>query len=127
LHFLEDNQRVLDQVEAMEKGDFDTFLDLVNESGNSSYKWLQNCFKIKNPSEQGITLALALTENYLKNSGRRGACRVHGGGFAGTIQVFIPSELLEDYIGLIEGVFGSGSVVRLNIRPVGAICINSLL
>ncbi|MCG2715343.1 MAG: hypothetical protein L6422_03495, partial [Candidatus Marinimicrobia bacterium] len=90
LHFLGDNQRVLDQVEALEKGDFDTFLGLVNESGNSSCKWLQNCFTIKNPSEQGITLALALTENYLKNSGRKGACRVHGGGFAGTVQVFIP-------------------------------------
>jgi len=127
LHFLEDNQRVLDQVEALEKGDFDTFLGLVNESGNSSCKWLQNCFTIKDPSEQGITLALALTENYLKNSGRRGACRVHGGGFAGTIQVFMPDDMREDYIRLIENVFGSGSVMRLNVRPIGAICINSIL
>ena len=127
LHFLEDNQRVLDQVEALEKGDFDTFLGLVNESGNSSCKWLQNCFTIKNPSVQGITLALALTENYLKNSGRRGACRVHGGGFAGTIQVFMPNELLKDYIRLIEGVFGKGGVTRINVRPIGAVFINSIL
>jgi len=66
LHFLEDNQRVLEQVEALEKGNFETFLNLLNESGNSSCKWLQNCFTIKNPSEQGVNLALALTENYLK-------------------------------------------------------------
>jgi len=127
LHFLEDNQRVLDQVEALEKDDFDTFLDLVNESGNSSCKWLQNCFTIKNPFEQGINLALALTENYLKNSGEKGACRVHGGGFAGTIQVFMPDSMREDYIRLIENVYGAKSVTVLSIRQLGSICINLLL
>lgn len=127
LHFLGDNQRVLDQVEALEKGDFGTFLDLVNESGNSSCKWLQNCFTIKNPSEQGITLALALTENYLKNSGRKGACRVHGGGFAGTIQVFMPDEILDGYLKMIKNIFGKKSIEILCIRPVGSIHINAEL
>ncbi len=127
LHFLEDNQRVLDQVEALEKGNFDTFLDLVNESGSSSCKWLQNCFTIKNPSEQGINLALALAENYLKNSERKGACRVHGGGFAGTIQVFIPDEILDGYLKMIKDIFGEKSVEILSIRPVGSIHLNAEL
>jgi galactokinase len=127
LHFLEDNQRVLEQIEALEKGNFDTFLGLVNESGNSSCKWLQNCFTIKNPSEQSITLALALTENYLKNSGRRGACRVHGGGFAGTIQVFMPDEILDGYLKMIKDIFGEKSVEILSIRPVGSIHLNAEL
>ena len=127
LHFLDDNQRVLEQVEALEKGDFDTFLNLVNESGNSSSKWLQNCFTTKNPAEQGITLALALTENFLKNSVDKCACRVHGGGFAGTIQVFIPNEMLDGYLKMIKTVFGEKSVEILRVRPIGSIHLNSEL
>jgi len=127
LHFLEDNQRVLEQVEALEKGNFETFLNLVNESGNSSCKWLQNCFTIKNPSEQGVNLALALTENFLKNSVNKCAWRVHGGGFAGTIQVFIPNEMLDGYLKMIKTVFGEKSVEILSIRPVGSIHLNSEL
>lgn len=125
IHFLEDNQRVVEEVDALEKGDFNLFLDLVNESGNSSCKWLQNCFTTKNPSKQSINLALALTENYLKNSGRKGACRVHGGGFAGTIQVFIPNESLDAYLKMIKNVFGKKSVKILSIRPIGPIHLNS--
>ncbi len=127
IHFLGDNQRVVEELESLEKDDFNSFLDLVNDSGNSSCKWLQNCFTTKNPSGQGINLALALTENYLKNSGRKGACRVHGGGFAGTILVFMPDDKREDYIRLMENVFGEKSVTVLSIRQLGAICINSLL
>ncbi len=127
LHFLDDNQRVLKQVEALRKSDFKTFLNLVSESGNSSCKWLQNCFTTKNPAEQSITLAQALTENYLKKCERRGACRVHGGGFAGTIQVFIPNESLDGYLKMVKNIFGEKSVEILSIRPVGSIHLNAEL
>jgi galactokinase len=125
-HFFMDNQRVSDQVLALESDDFATFLKLVNESGNSSFKWLQNCYTTKDPSEQGVSLALALTEQYLKESGK-GACRVHGGGFRGTIQVFMPDELLNGYIQLMRPVFGENAIMVLNIRPVGTVHINSLI
>jgi galactokinase len=123
MHFLAEDQRVVQQVEALERGDFAGFLRLVNESGDSSWKWLQNCYTTKNPHEQGITLALSVTENFLKGSGK-GACRVHGGGFAGTVLVFMPNELLDEYVGLMEGIFGKGSVTVLSIRPYGTLCIN---
>ncbi len=126
MHFLGDDQRVVHQVEALEKGDFNEFLKLVNQSGNSSWKLLQNCFTTKNPQEQGITLALGLTEEFLKETGK-GACRVHGGGFAGTILVFMPNELLKEYIALIEKVFGSDAVTVLSIRSYGTLCINQLI
>jgi len=126
MHFLGDDQRVVHQVEALEKGDFNEFLKLVNQSGNSSWKLLQNCFTTKNPQEQGITLALGLTEEFLKKTGK-GACRVHGGGFAGTILVFMPNELLKEYIALIEKVFGSDAVTVLSIRSYGTLCINQLI
>jgi galactokinase len=119
LHFLEENHRVKLQVEALENNDFDLFLKFVRESGNSSLRWLQNCYSVKNTAEQGIPLALMLTKNYIKKTGR-GACRVHGGGFAGTIQVFLPKPLLPDYIRLMEPVFGKGCVRVLSIRPTGA-------
>ncbi len=124
MHFIMENERVVKQAAALENDDLGRFLELINESGNSSFKWLQNCFTIKNPSEQGITLALALTENYLKNSGRKGACRVHGGGFAGTIQVFMPDEILDGYLKMIKNAFGGKSVEILNIRPVGSIYLD---
>jgi len=123
MHFLAEDERVVRQVEALERGDFEGFLRLVNESGNSSWKWLQNCFTNKDPNEQGITLALSVTENFLKNTGK-GACRVHGGGFAGTVLVFMPNELLNGYVELIESIFGEGSVTVLSIRPYGTLCVN---
>lgn len=126
MHFFDDNQRVLDQVEALKRGDFDRFLVLVNASGNSSFKWLQNCYSTKNPAGQGVSLALALTEDYLQRIGR-GGCRVHGGGFAGTIQVFLHDDHLNEYVRLMDGVFGEGSVRVLTVRPVGSICINSFV
>ncbi|HEX9654775.1 MAG TPA: galactokinase family protein [bacterium] len=123
-HFLADNDRVVDQVAALKLGDFQRFLQLVTESGNSSSRWLQNCYTTKAPQEQGINLALALTENYINKHGA-GACRVHGGGFAGTIQVFLPNSILADYVKQLEGVFGKGSVLILQIRPHGTTYINS--
>lgn len=125
-HFLSENQRVMDQIHALETGDFDQFLHLVSESGNSSFKWLQNSYTTKDVSEQGISLGLALTEYYLKKIGK-GACRVHGGGFSGTIQTYLPKKYLGGYIELMEQVFGQPSVLKLNIRSHGSIHLNSIL
>ena len=115
-HFFNDNQRAVDEAEALSKGDFKEFLRLINESGDSSFKYLQNVFSSRFPNSQGLSVALALTEKYI---GDRGACRVHGGGFAGTIQAFIPNDLLRGYKEMIEAVFGEGSCYVLNIRPIG--------
>ncbi len=121
-HFLKDNTRVINQVKALEQNDFDGFLELVNASGNSSFKWLQNIYTSKNVSEQGVSLALALTEEYLENTGK-GACRVHGGGFAGTIQVFMPETAVDDYKKKMQSVFGENSVLVLDIRPFGTLAL----
>ena len=118
-HFLWENERVVHQVNSLKSGDFQTFLRLVGESGNSSFKWLQNIFSANNIHEQGMTLALALTEQYLDQIGA-GACRVHGGGFAGAIQVFLPKGAVAGYTELMESVLGDDSVLLLNIRSYGA-------
>ena len=125
-HFLTENERVQQQISALEKGDFAAFLELANESGTSSCRWLQNCYPTSNPTEQGVPLALALTQYFLKMVGKKGACRIQGGGFAGTILVFIPNEVLSDYLKLITKVFNEGSVSQLNIRPIGAVCLNKI-
>jgi len=123
-HFIRENERVLRQVEALERDDFTTFLELVNASGNSSNKWLQNCYSIKNVTEQGVNLALAVTEEFLEKIGK-GACRVHGGGFAGTIQTFIPESNVDEYQRFMENIFGAGSVKVLNIRQIGTTFLGS--
>ncbi|MBR3594317.1 MAG: galactokinase [Clostridia bacterium] len=116
LHFFADNKRALDEKVALQNGDFCEFLSLIRKSGDSSYKYLQNVFSTSNVGEQGISLALALTDKYL---GERGAYRVHGGGFAGTIQAFVPLDMLDGYIDVIESAFGKGNCYVLKIRPVG--------
>ncbi|MFC2155723.1 galactokinase [Acidobacteriota bacterium] len=123
LHFISENRRVKLQVDALQNNDFELFLSYVRESGNSSLRWLQNCSTAKDTADQGITLALALTEKYIEETGR-GACRVHGGGFAGTIQVFLPNQALRDYIRMIEPVFGKDCVSVLTIRPEGTRHLN---
>ncbi len=115
-HFFNENRRVGQQKAALKSGDFKTFLSLVNESGESSYKYLQNLYPTSNPSEQGLCLALALTSQFLNGEG---ACRVHGGGFAGTVQGYIPSYRFDEYKAMIEAVFGEGSCVEIAVRPVG--------
>jgi galactokinase len=126
LHFFSFYLRIDEMLVALEKMTvlpaekaMDTFLALVRESGDSSWELLQNIYSPKNFNMQGLSLALALTKNFLKSG--RGACRVHGGGFAGTIQAYIPMEKLKDYRNLMEGVFGIGTVTVLRIRPQGAI------
>lgn len=122
-HFFQDNERVLRQINALKKGDFQNFLSFVNQSGNSSFKWLQNVHSGKNPRDQGISLALAITEKYISDI-NAGATRVHGGGFAGTIQAFLPDEAVGGYVKLIENVFGKGKALVLHIRPLGTIYVN---
>jgi galactokinase len=115
-HFFEDDERVVEQVSAIERRDIAQFLSLVNESGMSSWVQLQNCQVEGNSAQQGIPLALTLSADYL---GKHGAWRVHGGGFAGTIQAFVPTGMLDGYIQEMERVFGNGACLRLNIRPSG--------
>ncbi len=117
IHFQGDNQRVVDQVAALERNDFDAFLRMVVESGYSSYMYNQNIYPVTNAREQNISLALALSDLVLKD---QGAWRVHGGGFAGTIQAFVPAALLDKYIATLEHVYGKGSCHTLFIRPQGA-------
>ena len=117
IHFQGDNQRVVDQVVALEKNDFKSFLSMVVDSGFSSYMYNQNIYPVNNVREQGVSLALALSELVLKG---QGAWRVHGGGFAGTIQAFVPQNLLDKYITTLEHVFGKGSCHNLFIRQKGA-------
>jgi galactokinase len=116
IHFQGDNQRVVDQVAALERNDFKAFLDMVVASGYSSYMYNQNIFPVNNIKEQGVSLALALSELVLKG---QGAWRVHGGGFAGTIQAFVPENLLEKYVNVLEHVYGKGSCDKLFIRQQG--------
>lgn len=122
-HFFNENERAVKEKEALQNNDFKEFLRLVNESGNYSYKYLQNVYSASNPNEQGLSLALALSEKVLNGEG---AHRVHGGGFAGTIQAFVPNEKLEVYVETLEAVFGKDSCYVLNIRPVGGIQINKI-
>ncbi|UCH65577.1 MAG: hypothetical protein JSW63_00135, partial [Ignavibacterium sp.] len=124
MHFIEENENVVHQVSALTRNDFNKYLELVNQSGNSSFKWLQNIYSPKDVSEQGVSLALGITERYIDDIGG-GACRVHGGGFAGTIQVFLPAEKVKGYLNTIESVFGEGCAKILTIRSEGAAYINN--
>jgi len=125
LHFFAENNRVDEQVKALQNNDFDYFLSLITESGNSSWKWLQNCYRDSDSHEQSITVALAITESYLKSIGK-GACRVHGGGFAGVILAIVPRESENEYTALINRTLGTSTFV-IQIREQGAICLNDLM
>ena len=118
LHFFNDNQRAQDEVAALKNGDFEAFLDLVNKSGRSSYMYLQNVYAASMPEQQAVSLALALCDELLGDSG---AFRVHGGGFAGTVQAFVPNDMLEEFKTKIEAVLGENMCHVLAIRPVGGV------
>ena len=118
LHFVGDNARVVDMVEALEADDLPAYLKLVKKSGRSSWELLQNLYPCAAPREQGLPVALALTEEFL---GRKGAWRVHGGGFAGTIQAYVPRKLMRGYTQLMERYFGPGSVIPVSVRAQGAL------
>ena len=116
LHFHAENRRVEAEREALLTGDFAAFKRLVIESGLSSFTYNQNVYASSDPKHQPVALALALSEAVLRG---KGAWRVHGGGFAGTIQAFVPEDLLGAYIDLLESVFGKGACYVLDIRPFG--------
>ena len=118
IHFYQENARVPKQVEALESGDFDAFLGLVKESGHSSWMYLQNVIPSGYAVHQDVALSLALCEHYLQG---RGAYRVHGGGFAGTVQAFVPYDLLDSFRAGIDAVLGEGACHVLSIRPQGGV------
>ena len=118
LHFFEENKRVGMQKAALESGNLDAFFENVKASGRSSFCYLQNVYTNKNVSEQGLSLALCLAERILKD--KKAAWRVHGGGFAGTIQAFVPSETVAEFKNTMDSCFGEGACIVLNVRPVGA-------
>ncbi len=123
IHFVNENARVTEQAKALANGDLSAFFNGVRASGNSSFKFLQNVYTVKNVEEQGLSLALAVTEDFLAKLDAPSACRVHGGGFAGTIQAFMPESATADYARLMDGVFGEGATYILRIRNNGAVCV----
>ncbi len=118
MHFLAENERVEAAKVALKSGSIGEFFRNIRASGNSSYKFLQNVYTTQNVREQGLSLALCLTEQFLEV--HEGACRVHGGGFAGTIQAFIKNSDVEKYCALMDSVFGEGATMPLFVRPLGA-------
>lgn len=115
-HFYNENRRVENAVAALENNDFEAFKQIITDSGLSSFLYNQNVYTPNNPTEQKLSLALCLSQQLLEG---KGAWRVHGGGFAGTIQAFVPNEILEEYRQTMDAVFGDGSCHVLIIRPVG--------
>jgi len=122
IHFYNDCRRAVELCQAVKKDDFDRFLKLVIEGGHSSFEYNQNAYSIREPSAQGIPLALALSQRVLAG---RGAWRLQGGGFAGTIQAFVPQDLLEEYKAVIDGAFGEGSCHVLSVRNYGAVPVTT--
>ncbi len=118
IHIYEDNHRVSQQTEALSRGDLPRFLRLVNESGLSSWTQLQNVSPTGATLHQEVALGLTLARRLLDGTG---ACRVHGGGFAGTLQAYVPNERLDDFVAGIEAVLGVGSCHRMSIRPRGGV------
>ncbi len=121
LHFYAENRRVAAQKAALTSGDLPKFFEGVIASGRSSFCYLQNVYTAKNLSEQGLSLALCLAERAL--AGKTAAWRVHGGGFAGTIQAFVPTDAVEDFRRTMDAALGEGRCMVLRIRPVGAVKI----
>lgn len=118
LHFFAENVRVGEQTEALMAHDLARFFEGVKASGRSSFCYLQNVYTTKNVEEQGLSLALCLAEGFLTD--KFGAWRVHGGGFAGTIQCYVPADAVEDFRALMDGAFGEGACIVLRIRAEGA-------
>ena len=119
IHYVRENGRVEGAKAALLSSNLDSFFSIIRESGRSSFEYLQNVYTNQNVSEQGISLALCVTDGAL--SGKGGAFRVHGGGFAGTIQAFVKKDDLAEYAKTMDSVFGEGAAMPLNIRPLGAV------
>jgi galactokinase len=127
LHFFAENVRVEQQVSALKRLDLDRFLHLVTESGNSSWRLLQNCYDPIHAALQPIPVALALTEQLSEDMGRRIGYRVHGGGFGGSILAVVPDDISDRYIKFIEDIFGESSARKLHVRPVGCVQVGAAL
>jgi len=121
LHFFAENDRVAEQKSALKSGDLEKYFAGVLSSGRSSFCYLQNVYTTANVAEQGISLALNLCESFLSKLDKPTAWRVHGGGFAGTVQAYVPAENAQDFVKLLESVFGEGSCYLLHIRLSGAV------
>ena len=119
LHFLEENKRVAGLTKAIKANDLDAFFSGILASGRSSFCYLQNVYTTKNVDEQGLSLAICLAEGFL--SGKKAAFRVHGGGFAGTIQAFVPASEVEGFKTLMDSAFGEGACLVLRVRRDGAV------
>ena len=119
IHFFEETRRVEDASEAIGKEDYEKFMKLMDESGNSSWELLQNCYSLQNCHEQKISLVLALTQLFL-NKIQGGICRVHGGGFAGVIATILPEAEMDNYVEYISRYVGRDNVYPMDIRAVGA-------
>ncbi len=117
-HYLDDNKRVEEEVAALNSGDFDAFQQAIIASGNSSFRFLQNVYATVNPKEQGLSLAIYIAQSILEG---KGAYRVHGGGFGGTTQNFVPVDMVDSFKSAIEDVFGEGKCHILFIRNHGGI------
>ncbi len=120
LHFYGENEKVVLQAEALGRNDFEAFKELIIASGRSSYMYNQNVYTCKAPTNQPLSLALAVSEQILAG---KGAWRVHGGGFAGTIQAFVPNELIGEYTGAMKSIFGDDACYVLSIRPFGGVAL----
>ncbi len=118
MHFYSDNETAKKEANALKEGDFELFKSLVIKSGVSSAMALQNVYAASNPSEQGVSIALAVAKKILEG---KGAYRVHGGGFAGTIQAYVPNDLINTFKESMENVFGENCVYILSVRPVGGV------
>lgn len=116
IHFFNDHNRVTEEVNALNSGDFEEFKKLVNLSGNSSFKYLQNVYPASDITNQAVSIGLAVSEQVLSG---KGASRVHGGGFAGTIQAFVPNDMVNEYKKSLDSVFGEGSCHILKVRKYG--------
>ena len=116
IHFVMENERVQKAVAALRTDDFDGFLKMVKASGDSSFKYLQNVYANQDVQHQNVSVALAVSDTILGNNG---VCRVHGGGFAGTIQAFVKNEVVKEYKDTLDKVFGEGACVVLKVRKYG--------
>ena len=119
LHFFNENKRVAELVKALKANDIDSFFDGIIASGRSSFCYLQNVYTTKNVDEQGLSLAICLADGFL--SGKKAAFRVHGGGFAGTIQAFVPADEVEGFKAIMDSAFGEGACLVLRVRRDGAV------
>jgi galactokinase len=124
IHFFNEDRRAAEMASLLEEPEtsqtMPRFLGLANESGDSSWELLQNIYSPSDPGIQELSLALAVSKEFFRAHGMKAACRVHGGGFAGTIQAYVPIEGLEDYRAQMEELFGPGGLSRLKIRQAGA-------